>query len=46
MFIIGDNSTTIDGRTTYTNPPPEAGVDYYVFIRLYSDIDVSQAFIA
>jgi hypothetical protein len=26
----------------FTNPPIEVGEDYYVFIRLYSDIDVSQ----
>ena len=41
-FIIGDNGVTTDGRgTTFTNPPPVAEENYYVFIRLYSDIDVS-----
>ena len=41
-FIIGDGIVTNDGTTTFTNPPPETGVNYYVFIRLYSAIDVSQ----
>ena len=46
LFIIGNGSTTRDSSgTIFTNPPPEAGVDYYVFIRLYSDIDVSQSVI-
>ena len=45
MFIIGDGTTTTDGTTTFTNPPPETGVNYYVFIRLYSDIDVSQTWL-
>ena len=40
-FIIGDNTVTTDGTTIYTNPPPEIRVNYYVFIRLYSSIDVS-----
>ena len=41
FIIIGDNTVTTDGSTIYTNPPPEIGVNYYVFIRLYSSIDVS-----
>ena len=41
-FVIGDNSVTRNGSMTFTNPPPETGVNYYVFIRLYSAIDVSQ----
>ena len=42
MVTIGDNVVTTDGRgTRFTNPPPEVGEDYYVFIRLYSTIDVS-----
>lgn len=42
-IVIGDNSVTTDSRgTTFTNPPIEVGEDYYVFIRLYSTIDVSQ----
>ena len=42
-FIIGNNRVTNDGRgTTFTNPPPVVGENYYVFIRLYSTIDVSQ----
>ena len=40
-FTIGDGVMTTDGSTTFTNPRPETGVDYYVFIRLYSGIDVS-----
>ena len=41
-FIIGDGTMTSDGTTTFTNPPPDTGVNYYVFIRLYSSIDVSK----
>ena len=45
MIVIGDNSVTTDDRgTNFTNPPPEVGEDYYVFIRLYSTIDVSQTY--
>ena len=44
-ITIGDNVMTTDGmRTTFTNPSPEVGEDYYVFIRLYSAIDVSQTY--
>jgi hypothetical protein len=42
-ITIGNNVETTDmGGTTFTNPPIEVGEDYYVFIRLYSSIDVSQ----
>ena len=41
-IIIGNNGVSTVGDTTFTNPPPEVGVDYYVFIRLYSNLDVSQ----
>jgi hypothetical protein len=42
-IVIGDNGVTTDSRgTTFTNPPIEVGEDYYVFIRLYSTIDVSR----
>ena len=41
-IIIGSNVMTTVGGTTFTNPPPELGEDYYVFIRLYSMLDVSQ----
>ena len=41
-ITIGNNVMTTVGGTTYTNPPPEVGEDYYVFIRLYSDLDVSR----
>ena len=41
-ITIGNNGVTTVGGTTFTNPPPEVGEDYYVFIRLYSAIDVSQ----
>ena len=45
VIVIGDNGVTTDGRgTNFTNPPPEVGEDYYVFIRLYSAIDVSQTY--
>ena len=41
-FVIGDGIPTTDGMgKTFTNPPPDVGVNYYVFIRLYSSIDVS-----
>ena len=41
-FIIGDDVPTTDGMgKIFTNPPPAAGVNYYVFIRLYSSINVS-----
>ena len=42
-FVIGNGSSTSDGTTTFTNPPPVIGDDYYVFIRLYSSIDVSRS---
>ena len=43
MIVIGDNVVTTDDRgTNFTNPPPKIGEDYYIFIRLYSAIDVSQ----
>ena len=46
-ITIGDNVATNDDRDsnmpiTFTNPPPELGEDYYIFIRLYSTIDVSR----
>ena len=41
-IIIGNNGVTTVGGTIFTNPPPVVGEDYYVFIRLYSAIDVSQ----
>ena len=44
-ITIGDNVVTTDGSgTRFTNPPPEVGVDYYVFIRLYSGFNVSQTY--
>ena len=42
-IIIGDGRTSEVDSTTFTNPPPEVGEDYYIFIRLYSALDdVSQ----
>ena len=41
-FVLGDNGASSDGTHIFTNPPPETGVNYYVFIRLYSSISVSQ----
>ena len=40
-ITIGNGDPTSDGSTTFTNPPPVVGDEYYVFIRLYSSIDVS-----
>ena len=42
VIIIGDGRPSRNGSTTFTNPPPEVGEDYYIFIRLYSDLDVSR----
>ena len=41
-IVIGDGRTSENGSTTFTNPPPEVGEDYYIFIRLYSSLDVSR----
>ena len=40
-FIIGDNIEREFEDTTFTNPELTAGETYYVFIRLYSLLDVS-----
>ena len=40
-FIIGDGMTRKVGNDYFPNPPPETGVNYQVFIRVYSQIDVS-----
>ena len=41
-FTIGTGTTTQHNGTKYPNPPPFTCVDYRVFIRVYSGIDVSQ----
>ena len=41
-FTIGTGTATSHNGITYPNPPPSTGVNYRVFIRVYSGIDVSQ----
>ena len=40
-FNVGDGITRPYDNTMYPNPALETGVDYYVFVRLFSSIDVS-----
>ena len=39
-FVVGNGVPHSYRGVTYPNPPPEMGVDHYIFIRLYSS-DVS-----
>ena len=43
-FIIGDNIPSINGTIAFINPPPKIGIKYYIFIRVYSSLNVSQIF--
>ena len=42
LFTIGNGVTTRHDGVYYPNPPPSTGVDYRVFIRVYSGINVSK----
>ena len=42
-FIIGTGVPSQHNGITYPNPPPSIGVDYRVFVRVYSGVDVSQS---